>query len=562
MSATRSCLLIVVVCHLVAASVFAIDDPLDKYNVVWTSPSKDYNGSMPIGNGEIGLNVWVESNGDLVFLCGRTDSWNENMRLCKIGRVRIRFMPPLAGGRFEKVLRLRQGEIAIAGGPVDSPIKVRLWPDAHGQVVYVEAESSQAFRMKVALEMWRNRERMYNDVQFPPPAKAYPDTILTDQKDQIVWYHRNPVSTWRETLELQRLQPAIEMGKDPLLHRTFGGLIRGKGLMRVDDKTLKTVTPGKQFRIAMHTHTMTPATKAEWLAAIKKNAAAAEAIDIEQVREAHRQWWDRFWSRSWIRATGTPAAEVATRSYILQRFITAGAGRGHFPIKFNGSIFTVDGAYQGGTCDPDYRLWGGCYWFQNTRLIYWPMLASGDFEMMWPLFRMYEDALPLARVRNKIYFNHEGCFFPEMMTFYGCYDNGSCGWGQRKGGKPGDPIPNVYIRYHYNNTLELLAMMLDYYNYTEDKEFLHKELLPIADECLLWWDKHWSRDHGKLRMSPSNALETYWGVATCGKTWLDSCGISTGCWRFPMREIGVVRRAWWNNLWKALLALTDDDSRK
>ncbi|MEI6645923.1 MAG: DUF5703 domain-containing protein [bacterium] len=41
--------------------------PLDKFNVVWTSPSKDYNGSMPIGNGELAANVWVEPSGDLIF---------------------------------------------------------------------------------------------------------------------------------------------------------------------------------------------------------------------------------------------------------------------------------------------------------------------------------------------------------------------------------------------------------------------------------------------------------------------------------------------------------------
>ncbi|MGW8258449.1 MAG: DUF5703 domain-containing protein, partial [Thermoguttaceae bacterium] len=120
-------------------SVFAADDPLDAYNVVWTSPSKDCNGSMPIGNGEMGLNVWVEPNGDLVFLCGRTDSWDENMRLCKIGRVRITFDPALTAGSFRQTLRLRQGEIEIQGGKEDSGITVRLWPDANHQVVLVEA---------------------------------------------------------------------------------------------------------------------------------------------------------------------------------------------------------------------------------------------------------------------------------------------------------------------------------------------------------------------------------------------------------------------------------------
>ena len=31
-----------------------VADPLDRYNVVWDSPSKDHNGSIPIGNGDIG----------------------------------------------------------------------------------------------------------------------------------------------------------------------------------------------------------------------------------------------------------------------------------------------------------------------------------------------------------------------------------------------------------------------------------------------------------------------------------------------------------------------------
>ncbi|MFH1009179.1 MAG: DUF5703 domain-containing protein [Candidatus Latescibacterota bacterium] len=61
-------------------------DPLKPYNVVWHSPSKDHNGSMPIGNGEMGGNLWVEENGDLVFLVSRTDSWDEHERLCKIGQ--------------------------------------------------------------------------------------------------------------------------------------------------------------------------------------------------------------------------------------------------------------------------------------------------------------------------------------------------------------------------------------------------------------------------------------------------------------------------------------------
>lgn len=38
--------------------------PIDQYNVVWTSQSKNSGESMPVGGGDIGLNVWLE-DGDL-----------------------------------------------------------------------------------------------------------------------------------------------------------------------------------------------------------------------------------------------------------------------------------------------------------------------------------------------------------------------------------------------------------------------------------------------------------------------------------------------------------------
>ena len=55
-----------------------IDDPLNNYNVVWNSPSLNSSGAMPTGNGNMGINLWVEEGGDLVFYIARNDSWSEN----------------------------------------------------------------------------------------------------------------------------------------------------------------------------------------------------------------------------------------------------------------------------------------------------------------------------------------------------------------------------------------------------------------------------------------------------------------------------------------------------
>ena len=76
-----------------------------------------------------------------------------------------------------------------------------------------------------------------------------------------------------------------------------------------------------------------------------------------------------------------------TQAYALQRYMAACVGRGKYPIKFNGSLFTVPHAARK-LEDADFRLWGPGYWWQNTRLPYFPMCAAGDFEMMDPLFNM------------------------------------------------------------------------------------------------------------------------------------------------------------------------------
>ena len=66
-----------VVLSFFACRALAAEAPagLDRYNVIWDTPGSDSAGSMPVGNGDIGLNAWIEKNGDLVFYIGKCDAW-------------------------------------------------------------------------------------------------------------------------------------------------------------------------------------------------------------------------------------------------------------------------------------------------------------------------------------------------------------------------------------------------------------------------------------------------------------------------------------------------------
>ena len=65
---------------LTGGGALAAVKSLDDCNVVWGSPSGDSFGSMPLGNGDVGLNVWVEHNGDLVFYVSKVDAFDAEER--------------------------------------------------------------------------------------------------------------------------------------------------------------------------------------------------------------------------------------------------------------------------------------------------------------------------------------------------------------------------------------------------------------------------------------------------------------------------------------------------
>lgn len=490
-------------------------DPLATCNVVWTTPSKDHNGSMPIGNGDIGMNVWVEQNGDLLLLLSKTDAWSENCRLLKLGRVRVKISPnPFTNGNtFKQSLRLRQGEITVSAGEDEKEISVRIWVDANNPVVRLEADSPSPFEMQAKFEVWRTEQRELKAKEVhsaygldggPSPVIVYPDTVLKDQEERIVWYHRNEKSIWQNNMKHQGMESFIAKTFDPLLNRTFGGQIAGPGLVNSDSTTLKSKAPQKHFVLSINPLCKQTETIDAWLKDLDEATAKSSSRRLERYRKLHHEWWDQFWNRSWIRITGSPDAEAVTLAYTLQRWVSACAGRGEHPIKFNGTIFTVNG----NGFDADYRQWGGPYWWQNTRLPYWPMLASGDFDMMLPLFRMYEDMLPLAEHRTRTWFGHGGGFIGETVYFWGMYNNSNYGWKRGKDLPVGE-MTNRYIRREYTASLELMAMMLDYYDYTGDETLLENTLLPLCDSLLEFWDKHYKNDeHGHMRIYPAQALET------------------------------------------------------
>ncbi len=500
----------------------------DEENVLWHSPSENSLGSMPAGNGDLGINLWVEQSGDLLFYLSKTDTWNENSRLFKLGRIRLSLSPNLftAGNWFVQELKLKDGVIHIEGGNKKNPVSIDVWVDANHPVVEMKVKSSGLVEGKVSLEIWRDHRRQVTSKKevysFPatgaPDLFIEPDTII-ESDNRLVWAHRNLHSIWTKNLELQALGEWTKDHSDPLLNRTFGGMILSKEMKKTDHQTLQTKQPLKEFSVSVFALTEQTKTLDEWTDSIKKIADYTRQVSAKNRFENHKKWWNSFWDRSYIRISTTDTSQIKTvqsinQGYCLQRYMNGCSGRGNFPIKFNGSIFTVDTKNLPGDnsgFDGDYRRWDGAYWFQNTRLPYWSMLAAGDFDLMLPLFKMYLNDLPLRKLATRKYYGHDGAFFPETFYFWGAYMNEN--YGLNREGKPDGLTDNLYIRRYWQGGLELSLMMLDYYSMTQNETFARETLIPFTAEILTFFDQHWQRDaNDKIRFEPAQSLET-WRVA-------------------------------------------------
>lgn len=524
MTSTKTRLMILLVVFFLGLLQVRAQIDIRPYHVKWNEQSINSWGSMPIGNGDIGANVWVTKEGILNLLISKTDSYSEIGRLLKIGKIELHFTPNILDGKeFEQELNLEKGLLSITARKEGKSIQLSCWIDAHTPTLHIEGESSIALKVEVKNKIWRTSPRpLVGDERHSGYGVAYRDEPFMTETDTVlqidktmIWCHKNNSSIWQMTLDNQHISEFNKEGIDPLIGQCFGAIVGGKGFISRDPLTIESKKPMNSFSLKVLVDKSKPKSIDIWKNEMKEKFAKSLHNDTRFAREKHSAWWSSFWNNHYIIVHADDEKEKTfqiTQGYLLQRYMNACAGRGSVPIKFNGSIFTVDlhedlGVGKKGF-DADYRAWGGNFWFQNTRLIYWTMLYAGDTEMMKPFFKMYINALPLATYRTKKYFGHGGAYFPETVTPWGSYLIDNYGW--KREGKQDGVSDNLYIRYYWQGGLELSSMMFEYFEYTNDTAFFQTKMVPFIKEIITFYDLHYKRDNNnKLIISPAQSLETY-----------------------------------------------------
>lgn len=477
---------------------------LADYNQIWTTPSTHSWESMPLGNGETSLNVWVEGDGDLLFYIGRSDAESENNRNIKLGRVRVKLTPnPFATGLpFNQTLDLATGRILITAGNAGSQTRLQVWVDSNQPVIRVTGDSDAPVSIAASYELdWRT----LNSVAAPADTHQG-DYVLDEATDTVTWYHRNRASAFQTNLSAEGLTQSLATVPDPLMNRTFGGRMSGSGMTR--DGAQKLVSSNTTtLDLAIDVHAGVYPTAADWKSELEVLATARAARDAAADLAAHQVWWSDFWNRSYLHLGGVgDQARLISKYYAHQRFINACTVRARYPTPFNGSTLTMDrpagypSFFGTGSAarNADYRDWDGLriFW-QNTRHIYWPLLISGDYEMTASMARVCRDILPICKERSMVRENNPG-----MLLYEGIGVGGDTVFG--------NTIPD-HLTEHRGGMTDVAILLADIYDHTRDELFFTDTYLPWADSVVTFFEKKFpNRDaNGKMLISPSAAVETY-----------------------------------------------------
>ncbi len=520
-----------------------IIEQVKQCNVSYHVLGKSDRSAMPIGNGELCASVWTDAEGKMNFYLSRSDALTELDRTVKLGLVQVSVSPnPFKNGDFCQELDVADGCLAISG------TGARIWMcvDSQTDQIVIRGESETDVTVMAEYFTWRDRPVSFQGESAYRSSIQESADVVSQDGEGILFYHKNGENIIAETARIQEVDGAIELLPDFLTDRIFGGylFIEGGGICA--GKAVKESVRSFTIRV------LTASIQGKVEEFRKKLLAGKRPFHADEVKERCRRFWNRYWENSYIFVAGDAPAAVpvkeemlreaaepseynvvsnspVTTAYVLTRFMMKCCQQGAFPILYNGMLFnlcpgkgkhfsyrTFGEVYTAAPekptyeINPDERSWCVEHLWQNVRHPYHTFLAQGEADALKVLFRYYRNFWEINRFRAKKYYQAEGQHNTEMTLSFGLQSIGI--YGADRTGKPAGYAENRHGgAVDISPGLELLALMLDYYDYTGDAGFFGNEVIVYAKDLYRYIETRFTkRENGKLVIGPLNSIETYW----------------------------------------------------
>ena len=196
---------------------------------------------------------------------------------------------------------------------------------------------------------------------------------------------------------------------------------------------------------------------------------------IAELERAHRDWWKQFWLRSFIQVHD----KVLEEYYYGSQYVMGSSSRpGHLPPSLWSNFLTSDNAG-----------WGGRYFMNyNEEASFYGVFSSNHAELAEPYNRMVLAQIPWQKNRTASA-GYKGTSFQRTFSPFTLYQPAP------------EPLPVAATKDYKklpsdqksNATFSVLPL-IEYYEYTQDKEFLRDKLYPALKELDAFWRDFAVRD--------------------------------------------------------------------
>ncbi len=432
-------------------------------DIVYLAPARGGWEGLPLGNGNLGAQVWQPDSGFMVQL---NSAWGGPYG-CALARLRLRTAPDpwLAGMQaytqrlalYDATLRteIRYGRGALQAtafvAATDDVLAIRLGGLPAGQTVIVE------------LEGWR-----------PSMARASEAGILLLSDTAKGWQ----APDYRYALAIAGDGAVLCDGSSPPVLRVSANGVVWAALAESRDPAVDVV------------------------AAAKAKLADVRKRGWDKLHAAHSEWWARFWDQSFISLSSPDeTADYLANCWYLHLYAMGAGSRGPVPPKFNGGLWLDN---------YDVREWGPAYWHWNTQECYWPLYAANHLELLAPYYRMYGGMRAKVESQTLGYFGVAGAHFEETIAFDGGYSSGK--GPKEMGVHPRLPVPKSFgaTNMILSSGAEIAMQFWWNYLYTGDDVFLREQAYPLMKAVATFYVNYLEKDaRGCYGIWPANAHETF-----------------------------------------------------
>lgn len=443
-----------------AASLFKVaNNYMTQHDIVYLEPEFDSFNGFPLGNGDLGGMLWFTDEG-IILQLNKIDLYDKpvdgRMTLRSAGRLKVNLGVPCYSymhlADFEARLSLQNADLKIKSLTAFADTEITSWIDANSNVWVIDCQTDYKNSLpsgainRISLERWGSR-------------------------DFGGWYgaRDQDVTDGLGTAKVNKRK------NDIILEETFEGGLRftvacrvlgtPTEIQRVSDRESSMIVPlsSKQkykilISVVSSNDSDDPALEA--ISLLDK----AESKTLEVLRREHLDWWNQFWTKSFVHLSDNYLENI----YYIRRYLMGSSSRGKYPVPFNGGLWTTN---------YDHRQWVTPHHW-NTQESYWGLAVQNDCELLRPYIETYANMIPQGKSLAKRKGTKGGLLITEAHDFSG--NMVSANWGN--------------MTTNYTPASQISKIMWEYYAYTQDYEYLKSTIYPFMKEAaefylnFLKWD--------------------------------------------------------------------------